>query len=137
MDPVLSTEVSQLVHFGWHVRSQTENTASLETRTPFNWLWFALSILFFFGFGGLLYIAFWLIVSRAHLFLHIGNGQLISSGDTWLVERQHENEVEARRLAMQIKQRGFWQVMWPSIVSTLLMIVLWIVIIRVVVAIFN
>jgi hypothetical protein len=135
MDSILSAEVSRLMHHGWHVRSQTDNTASLDTRTPFNWLWFALAILLFFGFGGLLYIAFWLIVSQAHLFLHVENGQVISSGDTWLVERQRANDAEARRLAIEIKQHGFWRVMWPAIVSTLLMLVLWIALIRLVIAI--
>jgi hypothetical protein len=135
MDTVLSAEVSRLVPHGWHVRSQTETTASLDTRTPFNWLWFALAILLFFGFGGLLYVTFWLIVSHAHLFLHVENGLVISSGDTWLVERQRENDVEARRLAIAIKQQGFWRVMWPAFVSTLLVLVLWIVLIRVVVVI--
>jgi hypothetical protein len=137
MDPLLSAEVGRLAHFGWRVRSQTESTAALETQSPFNWLFFALAILLFFGLGGLLYIVYWLVVSREHLFLHIENGQVVSNGDTWLVEQQRVNEVEAHRVAVAIKQRGFWSVMWPSIVATLVMLVLWIVVIRIAVALFR
>jgi len=135
MDAGLSPEVSRLVHFGWRVHSQTESTAALETRAPFNWLLFALAILLFFGLGGLLYVAYWLLGFRSHLFLHLENGQVVTSGDTWLVERQRADEVEARRLAVQIKQRGFWQVMWPAAVATLAMVVLWVVLIRLAVGI--
>lgn len=135
MDAALSSEVGELVHMGWRVHSQTETTAALETRSPFNWLVFALAILLFFGLGGLLYIAYWLIVSRDHLFLSAQNGKIVASGDTWLVEQQRADAAAAHNLAVEIHRRGFWDVMWPSIVATILMIVLWIVIIRIAIAI--
>src|SRR5579871_4940060 len=109
MDAALSGEVSELVHMGWRVQSQTETTAALETRSPFNWLVFALAILLFFGFGGLLYIAYWLIVSRDHLFLSSVGGKVTASGDTWLVEQQRADAAAARRLAIEIHRRGFWE----------------------------
>ncbi len=137
MDAALSTDVGALVHMGWRVQSQTETTAALETRSPFNWFVFALAILLFFGFGGLLYIAYWMIVSREHLFLSVRDGQVAASGDTWLVEQQQADAAAARRLSVEIHRRGFWDVMWPSIVAMILMIVLWIVVIRIAIAVFR
>lgn len=131
MNPALAAEIARLTDWGWHVVSHTDSTASLETRGPFNWLLFALSILLFFGIGGLLYVAFWLVASRAHLFLYMENEQVASSGDTWLVEQQQADEMRSRRLALDIHQRGFWTVMWPSIVAMLLVMVIWIILIRI------
>ena len=131
MNPTLAAEIARLTNMGWRIVSHTDSTASLETRGPFNWLLFALSILIFFGVGGLLYVAFWLVASRAHLFIHMDGEQMVSSGDTWLVVQQEVDEELSRRRAEAIKRQGFWKVMWPSIVAMLLAMGAWIILIRI------
>ena len=131
MNPTLATEIARLTNMGWRVVSHTDSTASLENRGPFNWLLFALAILIFFGIGGLLYVAFWLVASRAHLFIYMDGEQMLSSGDTWLVAQQEVNGELARQRAEDIKRQGFWKVMWPAIVAMLLAMVVWIILIRI------
>lgn len=131
MNTTLATEIARLTNMGWRVVSQTDTSASLEDRGPFNWLLFALSILIFFGIGGLLYVAYWLIASRAHIFIYMDGEQLMSSGDTWLVAQQELDEALSRQRTEAIKQKGFWKVMWPSIVAMLLAMVGWIILIRI------
>jgi hypothetical protein len=129
MQTALAAEVGRLVDWGWHVESHTDTTASLETRGPFNWLIFALLILLFPFVGGLLYVAFWLIVSRANVFLRVEDGAIIPSGDTWFVDMQAAEAQASRRLAVQIKTQGFWKTMGPSIVSVVAGIALWILLV--------
>ena len=59
MSEVLSARVRNLINLGWVLKSQTETTAALQIRRPFNWQFFTLMLLLFPGFGGMLYAAFW------------------------------------------------------------------------------
>ena len=129
MDPALATEVAELTSYGWDVKTQTETTAFLETRRPFNWWILALSILLLLGFGALLYLLFWLIFARAQLFLRVEGGEVKPSGDIRLLEEHRRHADDQRRLAEEIKQKGFLKVMWPSILATVATIAIWLVII--------
>ena len=117
MQGALAAEVGRLADCGWHVEANTETTAASETGGPFNWLIFALLILIFPFFGGVLYIAVWWIASRIHVFLRVQDGTVVSSGDTWYVEEQAAEAEASRRLAIEIKKQGFWKTMGLSIVS--------------------
>jgi hypothetical protein len=138
MNAALAMETSRLVDWGWDVKSQTDTTAFLETRGPFNWLFFAILILLFPFIGGLLYIAFWLIVSRVDVFLTVNDGGTVAaSGDTWFVERQAAHAEASKRLAADIKQQGFWKVMGPSIISVIIGLVLWFLLIWALIELFD
>ena len=125
----LMTRVAELVELGWTLTSQTETTAGLETRRPINWWILALSILLLFGLGALLYLAYWLVASRAHIFLAVKDGVLVPSGDLWLVEQQERERERSIQRAQEIKQRGFWRVMWPAVLAWIGIVVLWFVMI--------
>ncbi len=129
MIDVLATRVGELVDMGWNLQSQTETTAALETRGPINWLIFALSILFLFGFGALIYIVYWLTTSKARLFLTVKDGQIAESGGTWLVQQQEQNRELSIQQAQEIKERGFLKVMWPSLLAVIVVIAFWFVMI--------
>ena len=115
------------MNLGWQVRSQTDTTAALEDRSPFGWLRFALSLVFLWGLGGALYVLFWLLTSREHVFLRLENDGVVASGDTWLVQKQIEDQEAGRLVTIDIKRRGFLQVMWPSLLATLVFVGLWFV----------
>jgi hypothetical protein len=123
MTGVLAARVRELVDMGWNVRSQTETTAVLEARKPFNWLLFAL--LLFFLFVALIYLAYWFMVSRASVFLSVENGKLVESGDLAYIEQQEKAREKAIAKAQEVRERGFWRVMWPSILAWVAMIALW------------
>ena len=125
MSPPLAQEVDLLVNLGWTLQSQTDTTAALQTRGPFNWWIFAISILLFLGLGGLIYIAFWLLGSRADVFLRVENGSVVYAGDSWLVQRHKLDMAKARRFHQDMQERGFWTAAWPSIVSLLVALVVW------------
>ena len=131
MESMLSQRVAELVSNGWEPVTTTENTASLAGRRPFAW-WLFLIVLFLFPiFGGLLYLIFWLATSKATVFLHVENGEVIVAGDQWLIQLQEvrrEAYVEQQR---QIKEKGFLRVMWPQLLVSLLMIAAWIYLLKV------
>ena len=123
MTGVLAARVRELIDMGWNVKSQSENTAVLETRGPFNWLLFILLLLFFLV--ALIYLTYWLIASRVTVFLSVENGKLVESGDLAFIARQEKEREKAIAKARQIKERGFWRVMWPAILAWVGMIALW------------
>ena len=130
MEAVLSQRVDELVGNGWEPVTTTETTASLAGRRPFAW-WLFLIVLFLFPlFGGLLYLIFWLATSKATVFLHVENGEVVIAGDEWLIklqEARREAYVEKQR---EIKEKGFLKVMWPQLVASLLLIALWIYLLK-------
>ena len=130
MEAALSQRVHDLVTNGWEPVTTTETSASLAGRRPFAW-WLFLFVLFLFPlFGGLLYLIFWLATSKATVFLHVEDGEVVVAGDEWLIrlqEAQREAYVERQR---QIKEKGFLGVMWPQLLVSLALIALWIYFIK-------
>ena len=130
MEAGLSQRVDELVGNGWEPVTTTETTASLVGRRPFAW-WVFLIVLFLFPvFGGLLYLIFWFSTSKATVFLHVENDQVVVAGDEWLIklqEAQREAYVERQRM---IKEQGFLKVMWPQLVTSLALIALWIYLLK-------
>ena len=130
MDAVLSQRVDELVKNGWEPVTTTDTTASLVGRRPFAW-WLFLIVLFVFPlFGGLLYLIFWLATSKATVFLHVEDGEIVVAGDEWLIKLQdaeREAYVERQR---KIKEDGFLKVMWPQLVASLVLIGFWIYLIK-------
>jgi len=130
MEAILSQRVDELVAKGWEPVTTTETTASLVGRRPFAW-WLFLIVMFLFPlFGGLLYLIFWLATSKATVFLHVENDEVVMAGDEWLIklqEAEREAFVERQR---QIKEDGFLKVMWPQLVASLILIGLWIYLIK-------
>ena len=137
MHQALAAEVHTLVDIGWTLRSGTPTTSALQTRGPFNWLLLALSILFFLGVGGLIYVTFWLTTERADVFLRVADDRVRIAGDDLLVERQKAEEKRTRGLVQDVKERGFWLAAWPSVLAALVNIGLWFLIIWVFVAIIR
>ena len=130
MEAVLSQRIDRLVSNGWEPVTTTDTTASLMGRRPFAWWLFLIVIFLFPLFGGLLYLVFWLATSKATVFLHVENGEVIVAGDEWLIrlqEAQREAYVEKQR---QIKEKGFLKVMWPQLVVSLLLIAVWIYLLK-------
>ena len=130
MQAILTQRVGELVGYGWEPVTTTETTASLIGRRPFAW-WLFLIVLFLFPLvGGLLYLIFWLATSKATVFLHVDNDQVVVAGDEWLIrlqEAQREAYVERQR---QIKEQGFLKVMWPQLIASLVLIALWIYLLK-------
>jgi len=127
MTGTLASRVGELVDLGWSLETQTDTSAALETRKPINWWLFALCIILFFGLGALLYLVFWLLTSRAQLFLSVKDGEIVTSGDTWLVEEQERQREVMIARAREIKQKGFWRVMWPAVVAIIAIVAIWFV----------
>jgi len=126
MQTALAKRIDELVEIGWEPVTTTETSASLIGRRPFSWWLFLLVIVFFPLFGGILYLVFWLATSRATVFLHQESAEVHIAGDTWLVslqEQQRAAMVEQRR---QIRERGFLSVMWPQLLSFLVLLGLWV-----------
>ncbi len=129
MNTALAAKVDVLASVGWRVQSQTVTTVSLEMRGPFNW-WILLFCLVFFPIvGSAIYILWWLIFAQHHLFVRVENEQMISSGDTWLVDRQMGNLERARQFQLEIKQRGFFRAAGPSILGLVVAVAIWFAII--------
>jgi hypothetical protein len=68
--------------------------------------------------------------SRATIFLHEADGEIVAAGDTWMIRQQ-----EARREAViatrrQIQEKGFFSAMWPHLLSFLILLAVWFVVIR-------
>jgi hypothetical protein len=126
MQGALAKRIDEMVECGWEPHTTTETSASLIGRRPFSFWLFLFVVVFFPFFGGVLYLIFWLATSRATVFLHQEGDTVHEAGDLWLVKMQ-----EARRAAhiaeqKQIKERGFLAVMWPNLVTFLVMLFLWI-----------
>jgi hypothetical protein len=131
MQAKLCQRVRELVANGWEPVTTTDTTASLVGRRPFGW-WLFLIILFIFPlFGGLLYIVFWLATSRATVFLHIQDGELMITGDEWLIRLQDAQRRIYVERQHQIKEKGFLPVMWPQLLVSLVLIGLWIYLFKV------
>jgi hypothetical protein len=130
MHTALATRVDQLVECGWEPQTTTETTASLTGRSPFNWWLFLLVVIFFPLFGGILYLIFWLATSRATVFLHQEGDEVVTAGDLWLVRQQEAHREAFVQEQRQIKERGFWAVMWPKLLVFLAFLFLWVVFLR-------
>ena len=125
MTDALATRVGELVDMGWSLKSQSETTAALETRSPINWWLFALSVILLFGLGVLIYLVYWLIISKARIFLYIKDGVVVASGDDWLIEQQEREREKTTKQMREIKTRGFWKVMWPAVLAWIAIVALW------------
>ncbi|MBX3384943.1 MAG: hypothetical protein KF768_00065 [Phycisphaeraceae bacterium] len=132
MQAGLTKRVEELVELGWQPLTTTETTASLVGRRPFSWWLFVLLLLFFPGFGGLLYLIFWLATSRATVFLHqdAEGEEVKAAGDLWLVSMQEARREHFITQQRAIKQRGFLAVMWPHLLVFVVLVALWIVALR-------
>jgi hypothetical protein len=130
MEARLSQRVAELVANGWEPVTTTDTTASLVGRRPFAWWLFLIVIFLFPLFGGLLYLVFWLATSKATVFLHTEGDELQVAGDEWLIRLQEaEREAYVER-QQRIKEKGFLRVMWPQLVVSLLLIVLWVYLLK-------
>ena len=130
MHEALARRIDELVECGWEPKTTTETTASLVGRRPFNWWLFLFVMVFFPGFGGILYLIFWLSTSRATVFLHQEGDEVVAAGDLWLVQLQEgrrEAYIEEHR---RIKERGFLAAMWPQLLSFLVFMALWVALLR-------
>jgi hypothetical protein len=125
MNPALAAQLDVLSSVGWKVVSQTDTTASLETRGPFSWWVFLFCLIFVPLVGSTIYILWWLIFDNHHLFARVENDSVVTSGDTWLVDRQMVNLERTRQVQREIKEKGFWSVALPPILGVLATIVLW------------
>ena len=107
------------------LESQTETTAALQTRRPFNWQFFALMLVLFPGFGGMLYAAFWVLTPQATLFLSQEGGAVVTAGGTRLLDRQERDFELARRIQDDLHERSFWATVGPSILAMVLVVAVW------------
>jgi len=130
MEAVLRERVQNLVKNGWEPVTTTETSASLAGRRPFAWWLFLIVIFVFPLFGGVLYLIFWLATSKATVFLHIEDGEVVVAGDEWLIQLQETQREAYVDRQQKIKERGFLPVMWPQLVASLGLIALWIYLIK-------
>ena len=135
MNPALAARIGELTDLGWGVRSQTESTAALETRSRFHWGVLLILLIFFLGFGAILYVGYWLLTSRQQVFLKADGNEVSIHGDVWFVESQMASLEAARRTIEEVRRRGFWATMWPSLVALALSLAVWLGIISLFVAI--
>lgn len=130
MQSILTQRVHELVDLGWEPKTSTETTASLVGRRPFNW-WLFLLVLFFFPLvGGMLYLIFWAATSQATVFLHVEGDQVATAGDSWLIRVQEAQSARDKERRQEIKARGFLAVMWPQLLFSLVLIVIWVLILK-------
>ena len=73
-------------------------------------------MVFFPIFGGILYLIFWLASSRAVVFLHQEGEEVVERGNTWLIREQEARREVLIKEQRQIREQGFWAVMWPKLV---------------------
>ncbi len=130
MDQALSNRIHQLVDFGWEPQTMTETTASMVGRRPFNWWLFLIVIFLFPLIGGIMYLIFWMATSRATVFLHQEGEAVETAGDEWLIKLQEAESASIIERQREIKERGFLAVMWPQLLVSLALIVLWIVLLK-------
>jgi hypothetical protein len=130
MQEKLSQHVDTLVQNGWELVTTTETTASLTGRRPFaGWL-FLIVIFLFPLFGGLLYLIFWLATSKATVFLHVEDDQVVVAGDEWLIKLQESEKEAYVERQRRIKEKGFLRVMWPQLLVSLVFIAFWIYLLK-------
>ena len=130
MHAKLSQHVDALVANGWEPVTTTETTASLTGRRPFAW-WLFLIVLFLFPlFGGLLYLIFWLATSKATVFLHVEDDEVVVAGDEWLIRLQDAEKEAYVERQRRIKEQGFLRVMWPQLLASLVLLALWIYLLK-------
>jgi hypothetical protein len=130
MQTGLAKRIDELVEMGWEPVTSTETSASLVGRRPFSWWLFLFVVVFFPFFGGILYLVFWLATSRATVFLHQESDAVHEAGDLWLVRTQEAQREAHIRQQRQIKERGFLAVMWPQLLSFLVLLFLWVTFLR-------
>jgi hypothetical protein len=126
MKAELAQRVHQLVKYGWEPQTTTESTASLAGRRPFNWWLFLIVIFLFPLIGGVLYLVFWVATSRATVFLHQEGGTVGTAGDDWLIKLQEAESAVTVERQREVKERGFLAVMWPQLIASLVLIVIWV-----------
>jgi hypothetical protein len=126
MKTALAKRIDELVECGWEPQTTTETSASLVGRRPFSWWLFLAVVIFFPIFGGILYLIFWLSTSRATVFLHQEDEEVIAHGDLWLVEAQEAQREAFIQQHRQIKEQGFWAVMWPKLIAFMLLLFIWV-----------
>lgn len=126
MQTALAKRIDELVECGWEPVATTETSASLHGRRPFSWWLFLFVVIFFPFFGGILYLIFWLATSRATVFLHQDGDQVHEAGDLWLVRMQESQREAFVAQQRQIKERGFLAVMWPQLLTFLVLLGLWV-----------
>ena len=73
-------------------------------------------MVFFPIFVGILYLIFWLASSRAVVFLHQEGEEVVERGNTWLIREQEARREVLIKEQRQIREQGFWAVMWPKLV---------------------
>ena len=130
MEAVLGQRVHELVESGWEPMTTTETTASLIGRRPFNWWLFLIVVFLFPLFGGILYLIFYLATSRATVFLHAESDGVLTAGDTWLINLQESQRQAYVERQKQIKERGFLAVMWPHLLVSLGLLVIWFMLLK-------
>jgi hypothetical protein len=130
MQAALAKRIDELVECGWEPVTTTETSATLHGRRPFSWWLFLLVVVFFPLFGGILYLIFWSATSRATVFLHQDGDAVHEAGDLWLVKMQESRREALVEQQRQIKQRGFLAVMWPQLLTFLVLLALWVWILR-------
>jgi hypothetical protein len=126
MQAALAKRIDELVECGWEPRATTETSAALIGRRPFSWWLFLFVVIFFPFFGGILYLIFWYATSRANVFLHQEGDVVHEAGDLWLVRMQEVRREAFIREQQAIKEQGFLAVMWPQLVTFLVLLVVWI-----------
>lgn len=126
MKEQVSIKVSELVDMGWRPCALTETTASLTNRGPLNWWLFVIILLLLPIVGGLLYLAFWLATSKVTIFVFEKDGEVRTSGDAWMVDLQMARREAFIREQHQIKELGFWKIMWPKVLLMAVMFGLWV-----------
>jgi hypothetical protein len=127
---ILTQRVHELVNLGWEPKTSTETTASLVGRRPFNWWLFLLVIFFFPVVGGVLYLIFWTVTSQATVFLHVEGDKVATAGDSWLISLHEAQSARDKERRQEIKARGFLAVMWPQLLFSLVLIVIWVLILK-------
>jgi hypothetical protein len=130
MQAALAKRVDQLVECGWVPRTTTETTASLVGRRPFHFWLFLLVIVLFPLFGGVVYLIFYLLTSSATVFLHQEGDRVVEAGDLWLVQMQEQRRDAFVAEQRAIKEQGFLAVMWPKLVTFLVLMLFWIWLLR-------
>jgi hypothetical protein len=126
MNTELAQRVHQLVEYGWEPQTTTESTASLAGRRPFSWWLFLIVIFVFPLIGGVLYLVFWVATSRATVFLHQEGDTVGTAGDDWLIKLQEAESAATVERQREIKERGFLAVMWPQLIASLVLLVIWV-----------
>lgn len=126
MEATLSQRVHDLVDNGWEPVTTTETSASLSGRRPFAWWLFLILIFLFPLIGGLLFLIFWLATSKCTVFLTVKDGEVVVTGDEWLIQLQEAQKGAYVERQRQIKEQGFLRVMWPQLLASILLIGLWI-----------